>query len=195
MNEAAEDPRVRRTLQAARQAIFSLMTERRYDDIRVADIIERAGVARSTFYEHFAGKDDAVVKCMAFLLGILAGCVDEASNEAEVRRTLEHFWENRRLARPLLVGRPHGRIARSLADLIATRLSAIKGTSRLAPRLVAAQLSEGMLALLVGWLLGEASASTEALASMMRASAQASVRLLFDPAGNPVRPPTGAARP
>jgi len=163
------------------------------DKAGVSSSIERF-VARSTFYEHFAGKDDAVVKCMGFLLGILARCVDEVGNEEELRRALEHFWENRRLARPLFVGRPHARIARALADLIATRLSAIKGTPRLAPRLVAMQLSEGMLALLVGWLTGDASASTEALASMMRASAQASVRLLFDPSRYPVRRPTGAAR-
>jgi AcrR family transcriptional regulator len=183
MNRSTDDPRVRRTLQLARHALFALLSERRYDDIRVADIIERAGVARSTFYEHFEGKDDAVVKCMQFLLEVLARSVGPADNEPELRRTLEHFWEQRHLARPLFLGRPRVRIARALADLIVAQLSAMPGTPCLAPRLVAMQLSEGTLALLAGWLVGAAPASSEALAAMVRDSAQASVQLLFEGSG------------
>ncbi len=41
-------------------AVFSLMETTDIPDIRVADVIRRAGVSRSTFYRHFNSVDDVV---------------------------------------------------------------------------------------------------------------------------------------
>ena len=41
-------------------AVFSLMETTDIPDIRVADVIRRAGVSRSTFYRHFHSVDDVV---------------------------------------------------------------------------------------------------------------------------------------
>jgi AcrR family transcriptional regulator len=58
MQSDLKDRRLRKTRQGLRQALLDLLKEKRYEDISVQDIIERADVARSTFYAHFMDKDD-----------------------------------------------------------------------------------------------------------------------------------------
>jgi AcrR family transcriptional regulator len=52
------DPRVRRTRQALRQALEALMAEKSFGAISVLDVAGRAGVNRVTFYAHFRDKYD-----------------------------------------------------------------------------------------------------------------------------------------
>ncbi len=52
------DRRTRKTREQLRSALLALLKEKRYEDISVQDIIERADVARSTFYVHYMDKDD-----------------------------------------------------------------------------------------------------------------------------------------
>jgi AcrR family transcriptional regulator len=61
MEHDKEDRRTRRTRQLLRDALLSLLKEKRYVDISVQDIIERADIARSTFYVHYMDKDDLLV--------------------------------------------------------------------------------------------------------------------------------------
>ncbi len=49
-----------KTFQAVASALESLILEKDYAEITVSDIIEKAGVARSTFYQHFKKKDDVL---------------------------------------------------------------------------------------------------------------------------------------
>ena len=58
MQSDLKDRRLRKTRQGLRQALLTLLKEKRYEDISVQDIIERADVARSTFYAHYLDKDD-----------------------------------------------------------------------------------------------------------------------------------------
>jgi len=58
MEQEKKDRRTRKTRQILRDTLFGLLKEKRYDDISVQDIIERADVARSTFYVHYVDKDD-----------------------------------------------------------------------------------------------------------------------------------------
>jgi AcrR family transcriptional regulator len=46
---------------AMAEAALSLLAERGYDDVTVADIAERAGVSRRTFSNYFAGKAECVL--------------------------------------------------------------------------------------------------------------------------------------
>lgn len=50
------DPRVTRTKAELKRALSELMTNRRWDKIRVQDILERTGISRSAFYSHYGGK-------------------------------------------------------------------------------------------------------------------------------------------
>lgn len=61
MEDEKADRRTRRTRQLLRDALLALLKEKRYEAISVQDIIERADVARSTFYVHYLDKDDLLV--------------------------------------------------------------------------------------------------------------------------------------
>ena len=51
-----EDIRIQRTRKLLIQALTELLNEKTFDEIRVKDICQRAGVHRSTFYDHFEDK-------------------------------------------------------------------------------------------------------------------------------------------
>ncbi|HYW74871.1 MAG TPA: TetR/AcrR family transcriptional regulator [Pyrinomonadaceae bacterium] len=53
------DRRTRRTRNKVSGALVDLIKEKRFDDITVQNLIDRAGVGRSTFYSHFRDKEDA----------------------------------------------------------------------------------------------------------------------------------------
>ena len=67
--------RPRDTRTAILAAFRDLVLARRYSDIRVADIVRRADAGRSTFYEHFRGKDDVLRHSLAAVLTPLAEAV------------------------------------------------------------------------------------------------------------------------
>ncbi len=52
------DRRILRTRDTLGDALVALMHEKNFDDITVQDVLDRAGVGRSTFYEHYSNKDD-----------------------------------------------------------------------------------------------------------------------------------------
>src|SRR5260370_5781387 len=58
MAKSSIDRRVARTRASLQHALMSLVRKKGYDAITVADICETANVRRSTFYGHYASKDD-----------------------------------------------------------------------------------------------------------------------------------------
>jgi AcrR family transcriptional regulator len=52
------DRRVLRTRDALGDALVALMHEKNFDEITVQNVLDRAGVGRSTFYVHYRDKDD-----------------------------------------------------------------------------------------------------------------------------------------
>jgi AcrR family transcriptional regulator len=57
-NRKRTDRRVLRTRDMLGDALIELMHEKPFDDIIVQDVLDRAGVGRSTFYAHYRDKDD-----------------------------------------------------------------------------------------------------------------------------------------
>jgi AcrR family transcriptional regulator len=51
------DPRIARTRASLQQSLLELAGEHELSDIAVADIVERAGVNRSSFYQHYPDKE------------------------------------------------------------------------------------------------------------------------------------------
>jgi AcrR family transcriptional regulator len=53
-----EDERVQRTRDRLGDALVELLVQKPFDDITVQDVLDRAGVSRSTFYTHYRDKND-----------------------------------------------------------------------------------------------------------------------------------------
>lgn len=56
-----QDPRVRRTERLLQVTLQTLLTEKRFDQITVSEIVKRAEVARTTFYAHFETKEQLLL--------------------------------------------------------------------------------------------------------------------------------------
>jgi AcrR family transcriptional regulator len=69
----------------------------------VADISTRAGVSRSTFYADYASMDALLAESIAGPFAVLADTITSDFAEPKLIALLEHFWENRALARGILV--------------------------------------------------------------------------------------------
>lgn len=161
---AARDPdrRTQRTRAAIFDALMRLIFARRYGTIRTADLIEAAGVGRSTFYEHFRSKDDVLVAVIDPIFLPLAIAATGRGSQAALRATLEHVWEQRALARVLFEPPLLPKLQRKLAGMIEARLPDIADGP---PRsLVAMGAAAGQLAMLRMWLAGEASCPADVLA-------------------------------
>ena len=52
------DRRILRTRDTLGDALVALIQEKNFDDITVQDVLDRAGVGRSTFYVHYRDKED-----------------------------------------------------------------------------------------------------------------------------------------
>ena len=70
------DRRTNRTRRSLSSALVKLVEEKRFDDITVQDVIDRADVGRSTFYSHFRDKEDLFQKNWERFLDMLAQQVD-----------------------------------------------------------------------------------------------------------------------
>lgn len=62
------DKRVQRSKQDFTIALFDLLEAKKYDQISIKDIIEKAGYSRGTFYSHYNHKDDLLFEFVKFLI-------------------------------------------------------------------------------------------------------------------------------
>ena len=182
--DITEDRRVIKTRTALNQALMDLVAERDYDDITVGDIIAKAGVGRSTFYQHYQNKDDVFRAIVTGGMEALADACIGGEHQAYLADWLQIFWDNRRAGRVMLAGGPTRQsISRALAESIGERLdrAAAAGTRRppIPNRLVAVQIAEGQLGLIQAWLAGQAAATSQALADAIAQSARATVAAAY----------------
>lgn len=150
---------MKRTRAAIFDALIRLIFERRYDTIRTADVIEAAGVGRSTFYEHFRNKDEVLLAVIEPVLIPLAAAASGRGSRAALKAMLEHVWLQRALARILFEPPLLFKLQRKLAIMIEARLP----TERVSAVLFSAGSAAGQLAMLRMWLTGEVSCSSDEL--------------------------------
>jgi AcrR family transcriptional regulator len=173
------DRRVQRTRSALLQAFSSLLLEpRRYDQIKVGDIVEHANVGRSTFYEHFKNKDEVLAESIRGPFRPFAHSVDAGVGASSLYPMLEHFWLNRDQARGIFGGGTRRKVTRILASMIQTQLNAraARRTSAdaLRIRLAALALAEAQIGTIAAWLNGEIACGKPVIAEVLHGLAQAS---------------------
>jgi AcrR family transcriptional regulator len=184
MTVPKRDRRSERTHEALLVAFRDLVTERhRYDQIKVGDIIERANVGRSTFYEHYQNKDEILAESIRRPFGALADAVNVGFDVAHLRTVLNHFWDNRSHARSVFGGAARRPVAKILAAMILERLAARAArpdaATRASARIAAIALADAELGPITAWLTGELGCDVDAMAGVLFRVAQASAAALY----------------
>jgi len=177
------DRRVERTRQRLLDAFRDLVLDGGYDRVTVLDVIERAGVGRSTFYEHFENKDDLLALSLRHPFAGIASAVGDDDPGERLTFTLDHMWQQQRLAQTILESTGRGVMSRVLAALVEERFvadrRAERGAPLLPPHVIAACVAEAQMGLIDAWFAGRTDASSHALANALRASSRAVAAALF----------------
>ncbi|MEK6703743.1 MAG: helix-turn-helix domain-containing protein [Planctomycetota bacterium] len=168
-----QDSRVRSTRDAIVASFNRLVLRRGYGATNVPEIAGEAGVARSTFYEHFQNKDALLRRSALHVLAPLAEATGPTGEAAAITGTLEHIRDNRRMAREMMTGDAGEQLVLALADLVERQLA---GTNFAIPvRLVAMQIARSQLGLIRAWIDALEPCPASALASVLLAQTPASV--------------------
>lgn len=136
------DRRVQRTRSAVLAALLDLVGEQRWERISVQDVIERAGVSRSTFYAHYGNKLDVITSGIPELAAMVT--VDPATGTLDLAGLFEHAAEMAEVIGPLLsqpvLGELSAAVERGLVEAVAGMIDET-AAPRLAPFAAGALLS------------------------------------------------------
>ena len=169
MDDCSQKSGNREATRALILATFSrLVLEGNSSRPKVAQIVAEAGVARSTFYDHFAGVEALFDESLSTLFGQLATCLVSGALPDERDWLMNHIYENRELGRPLLTGPKAERTQALFARLVAERLEG-RSDARLHSILIAGTV----ISALGAWVSGKLSATPEALGERLVATTSA----------------------
>ena len=172
----ATDRRIQRTRTALIDAFRDLVLKQGYDAITPTRLAAAANVGRSTFYEHFASVDEVLGVSMGGLFGPMVGwslAPDMAPGMVEI---VQHFWENRKIGRAMLAGGARPVVLSILSERFEAGLADLQTPAAGSPKLAAAYLAAGTLAVLETWLAGRASGSAVQVATALHAAGHAAAR-------------------
>lgn len=103
------DRRTEKTRHSLLMALSELMQEKKYNNITIQDIIDRANVGRSTFYAHFDTKDELLTCFIENIFEMLnqhiTSFVEHNSTQTRfvpVTELFEHIMENSRVIKALM---------------------------------------------------------------------------------------------
>jgi AcrR family transcriptional regulator len=77
------DRRIRRTRDTLGDALVGLMQEKPFDEITVQQVLDRAGVGRSTFYTHYRDKDDLLLSDVEDFFELIASLLTRRGASVE----------------------------------------------------------------------------------------------------------------
>lgn len=103
------DRRTQRTHQLLREALVVLLSQKRYDAITVQDILNQAGVGRSTFYGCYYDKEDLLVSNWEWLFEALSPSIAPAlaigTQLLPSRELFQHVYDHQPLYQALVGAR------------------------------------------------------------------------------------------
>lgn len=190
----SSDRRVQRTRNALREALIALLPETPYDDLTVQRILDRANVGRSTFYTHFADKDDLLLSGLDGLRVMLEeaqGSPGEVTEPAEhligfSRAMFEHAHDFRPVYHALVSSRVWPRVRQRLEEVLAGLVrrgcgGEIRRLRRAHPEmpveLFVHWVTSSFLTVLTWWIDEESTLSPEEIDRQFRALIVPSARL------------------
>jgi AcrR family transcriptional regulator len=153
------DRRVEQSRVRLHQSLVALILERGWDRVSVQDVCARAEVGRSTFYAHFADKEDLLV---SGLDNVRDGLLDQIRSEgprrrpfAFVRGFIAHADGSRRLFRAVIGKRSGPAVQRRFRQVVRELLQedlASQGLGGPAQHTTALYLTGALTELLTSWV-------------------------------------------
>jgi AcrR family transcriptional regulator len=157
------DRRARRTRDALGDALVGLMHEKPFDEIKVQDVLDRAGVGRSTFYTHYRDKNDLFLSDVEDFWEAISTMLERSGEDskrvAPVRELFTHIAEAKVFRDALVAsGKAHdvielgqGQFARTIEDRL-MKLSTPQGAASGQFASAAHALSGALFASLSWWI-------------------------------------------
>lgn len=188
------DRRAERTRELLQAALIELIREQGYERVTIQEIADRAGVGRTTFYLHYADKDDLLMSCheailSSFQLGTHYSRTREALLAANAQPGLAaafgHLDAMRSQLAPLFSGKHSALLLRRLRDWsaheleITLRVAFPEGESAVAFDLLAHELAGAQISLLQWWLHERRPHTPEQLAESYHRLQRAAIRDAF----------------
>ena len=164
MKQDKQDRRSQRTRRLVSSAMMELLLEKRYDAITVQDLLDRAGIGRSTFYAHYFDKEDVLASIAEQMLetfgqqlsqrdvgqGIVPGL--ELFRHVYLHPQRQHFQAMLRgRAGELLWGTGQALLSRNIEQALASACAGRRSPS--VPLAVVAQYLAGAFVNLFKWWL------------------------------------------
>lgn len=196
---AKPDRRVQRTRSLLKNALLDLMLQKGFDAVTVQDIIDRANVGRSTFYAHFADKDQLLLSGIEELRDSFPSNVarhpgPEGTGEGPLLGftlpMLLHAQSNFRLYQALVTKGGGAMVAnigrRMLTTLVHDELAGQMSPGHASPiplEVVVLYTVSAFMSLLQWWLDNAMPCSPEEVDGMFRALVLPGITALTQPAG------------
>ena len=103
---AKTDRRVLRTRNKLGDALVELLHKRKFEEVTVQEVLDRAGVGRSTFYAHYRDKEDLFLSDVEDFLELICGVLKKQKASPKrllpVRELFAHIQEMREFHKGLV---------------------------------------------------------------------------------------------
>jgi AcrR family transcriptional regulator len=150
------DPRVVRSRQRLFDALVALILERGWDRVQVRDVCARSGVGRSTFYAHFADKEDLLIGGLDLVRDAMHGR-RSGRPFGFLRELIDHAGASRRMFRAV-IGKKSGlavqrKFREVIRELVVEDLAA-QGVAKAELDVTSRFVAGAFVELLIAWVDG-----------------------------------------
>lgn len=162
MKQQKTDRRSQRTYSLVNAAFAELLVDKPYEEILVQDILDRAGIGRTTFYAHYFDKQDVLDSMTEQQLSMFTDQIAQSTERQQIVPSLELFEHIYHSPHQHLRALMRGRAGEPLWEALQTALCraiepalaalcAERHASLPMPLLVVAQYLAGALLTLLKW--------------------------------------------
>lgn len=167
------DVRIVRTRRRLQSALFDLAQERGIDQVSVSDIAERAGVNRTTFYQHYSDRETLLADAMDFIteeadVSLDDIDVDSTAPPLVLVKFLQHISVHGDLYQQVFTEPGYGvvltRLRKHIHDWVVEAAGAPGVSTDVPLNVIAAGLAGSIIGVIGEWLQGEPRASVDVAA-------------------------------